>query len=299
MYESPTHDQSSAHDRPKQILVVDDEPTIRRVVQAYLEREGYKVVTAGDGVAAWEAFNAGGDSRRPDLVILDLMLPGLSGWELCRRMQAADPTVPIIMLTARGEETDRIVGLRLGADDYVSKPFSPAELVARVQAVLRRIEQVRAQGTGNTPVAPTSPTDAAPAPTPALASAPSSTPAAAAGRGTASPADSPELLRFGPLAIDPAGVQAWVDSQPLNLTATEFRLLLMMARHPLRVFTRGQLLEAVAGDSYAGYERNVDTHIKNIRRKLAGAGLNKPPIETVHRVGYRFRPPAIPSEGLL
>lgn len=236
------------------IMVVDDEPTIRKVVQAYLEKEGYQVIVVGDGLAAWDEFQKSCGGQRLDLVILDLMLPGLSGWELCRRMQASDPDLAVIMLTARGEETDRIVGLRLGADDYVSKPFSPAELVARVQAVLRRRER-----------------------------------ATATGQATAA------VLRFGPLVIDPTAFRAWVNDRPVDLTATEFRMLLALARRPQQVFTRGQLLEAAGGDSFSGYERNVDTHIKNIRRKLAEAGLAEPPIETVYRVGYRFRPAPLPG----
>ena len=238
------------------ILVVDDEPTIRRVVQAYLEKEGYSVIAAADGESAWQAFV----SSQPALVILDLMLPGISGWDLCRRMQAHRPEVPVIMLTARGEETDRIVGLRLGADDYVTKPFSPAELVARVQAVLRRVDKAR--------------------------------PATAEGGNGSVPAAEESILTFGPLCIDPASFEARVDDNPVELTPSEFRLLLRLARNPNRVLSRGQLVDAIAGENYAGYERNVDTHIKNLRRKLAAAGLKTQVVETVYGVGYRFRPSA-------
>lgn len=224
----------------ERVLVVDDEPAVLRVVGAYLEREGYVVLTASDGTRAWELLQR----ERPDLVVLDVMLPGVSGTELCRRIRAAGDT-PVIMLTARGEETDKVVGLKIGADDYVTKPFSPRELVARVEAVLRRARAARVEGW-----------------------------------------DKGGRLERGPLVVDPERHEAWLAGRPLGLTPTEFRLLHVLARRPGRVFTRQELVEAVQGAAYEGYERTIDTHVKNLRRKLGpeGAGL----IETVFGVGYRF-----------
>ncbi len=173
------------------------------------------------------------------------MLPGVPGTELCRRIRAAGDTL-VIMLTARAEETDKIVGLKLGADDYVTKPFSPRELVARVEAVLRRARAARAAETR----------------------------------------EGGERLERGALVIDPGRHEAWLGGVPLGLTPTEFRLLHVLARRPGRVFTRLELVEAVQGTAYDGYERTIDSHVKNLRKKLgpAGGGL----IETVYGVGYRF-----------
>ena len=225
----------------KRILVVDDEKQIVDIVRGYLCREGYRVTAAYDGPSALEM------ARRepPDLVILDLMLPGLSGWDVCRKLRD-DSAVPIIMLTAREEIADRIVGLEIGADDYVSKPFDPRELVARVRAVLRR---------GEPPAAPD------------------------------------EVIAHGDLRIETGSRQVSVAGRAVALTATEFDLLSVMARQPGRVFSRGQLLDRLQGDDYEGYERTIDSHVKNLRKKLAPEAGTAHYINTVHGIGYRLEVP--------
>jgi two-component system alkaline phosphatase synthesis response regulator PhoP len=223
------------------ILVIDDEPKIVKVVSDYLERAGYRVITAGDGQMALITAR----HERPDLIILDLLLPTIDGLEVCRHLRQEPSTadVPIIMLTARGDETDRVVGLELGADDYVPKPFSPRELVARVRAVLRRTTGERSRAA---------------------------------------------LLRFGDLTIDLARRSVLVGERPVELTPTEFDLLVVLARHPGQPFTREQLLDLVYDVVYAGYDRTIDAHIKNLRHKLE-AGSGEPRyILTVHGIGYKF-----------
>lgn len=223
------------------ILVVDDEKKLVKLVKAYLEKEGYYVVTAYDGDTALELF----ESESPDLVVLDIMLPGIDGLAFCSTVRARSRT-PIIMLSARSEETDRVIGLELGADDYVTKPFSPRELVARVRAVLRRTivtEEVRRE---------------------------------------------PVMTR-GPMLVDPAMHMVTVDGNELPLTSTEFAILISIARRPGQVFSRSQLLSLAQGEYYEGYERTVDTHIKNIRKKLNEKADEWEFIETVHGVGYRFK----------
>ena len=225
------------------ILVVDDEPKLVKVVRDYLEYDGYRVVSAGDGREALERFR----EARPDLVVLDLMLPELDGLEVCRRLRR-DSDIPIIMLTARAEEVDELVGLELGADDYVTKPFSPRALLARIRSVLRR----------------------------------------------ATPADDGEApLSLGPLRVDPSRHEATWEGASLALTPTEFRLLAALARRPGRVFERLELLERIQGEAYAGYERTVDAHVKNLRKKLAAAGGDAAAscIATVPGVGYRMEEP--------
>jgi DNA-binding response OmpR family regulator len=221
------------------VLVVDDEPTVREVVQQYLEREGYRVQAAEDGPAALAAFSA----HVPDLIVLDLMLPGVDGLEVCRQVRAKGPT-PIIMLTAKGHESDRVVGLELGADDYVVKPFSPRELVARVRAVLRRTEAAGARGA--------------------------------------------EVLRVADVEVDLPRMRVAVAGRPVELTPTEFQLLATLAREPGRVFTRGQLLDAVHGVAFESYERAIDAHVKNLRRKIEPTPGHPRYLLTVHGVGYRF-----------
>ncbi|MDR7468020.1 MAG: response regulator transcription factor [Armatimonadota bacterium] len=223
----------------KTILLVEDEAAIVDVVRRYLERGGYRVVVASDGHRAVDEFRR----LRPDLVLLDLMLPGLDGWEVCRRIRQEGST-PVIMLTARDDEADKLVGLELGADDYITKPFSPREVVARVRAVLRRVRG----------------TEAVPG----------------------------EVVRVEDLEIDPSRMEVSRGGTPLHLTPTEFRLLLTLARHPGRVFTRLQLLDQVQGYAYEGYERTIDAHIKNLRQKLEPDPRHPRYILTVHRVGYRF-----------
>jgi two-component system, OmpR family, alkaline phosphatase synthesis response regulator PhoP len=219
------------------ILIVDDEPKILRLVSDYLEAGGFAVSSARSGPEA--LMRARTDS--PDLVILDLGLPGVDGLEVTRSLRRSGD-LPIIILTARDDETDKLIGLELGADDYVTKPFSPRELVARVRAVLRR----RARS------------------------------------GEA------ELLRAGDLLLDLPRMQVTRGGEPVELTATEFALLAAMARQPGRVFTRSQLLDAIHGVAFESYERAIDAHVKNIRRKLEPVPHAPTHILTVYGVGYRL-----------
>ena len=219
------------------ILVVDDELKIARLVRDYLIEAGFDVVTANSGTAAV----ASARTEKPDLVILDLGLPGMDGLDATRAIRSHS-TVPIVMLTARSDETDRIVGLELGADDYVVKPFSPRELVARVKAVLRRAAgEVRS-----------------------------------------------DVIRADDLVIDVANYTVDRGGQRLVLTASEFELLRILASQPGRVFTRSQLLDALHGVSFESYERAIDAHIKNLRRKLEPDTSHPRYIITVYGVGYRF-----------
>ena len=220
------------------ILVVDDEPEIVRLVRAYLERAGFAVVTASEGREALAVFR----HEHPSLVVLDLNLPGMDGLDVCRAMRH-DSDIPIIMLTARLEETDRLIGLELGADDYVVKPFSPREIVARVRAVLRRSE--------GSPVRP-------------------------------------EVVSAAGVTVDFTRRTASADGRTLDLTTTEFDLLALLLEHPGQVFTRLQLLDRMQGTAYEGYERTIDAHIKNLRKKLGDDPQEPRFIETVRGVGYRF-----------
>jgi len=222
----------------KKILVVDDEIKIVRLVRDYLEAAGFRVVTAYAGKEALAVFR----HEKPDLVVLDLMLPEMDGLDVARIMRR-ESDVPIIMLTARVEETDRVLGLELGADDYVTKPFSPRELVARVRAVLRRVGGEE---------------------------------------------QAPSLIRAGDVEIDPERRTVTVAGRPVELTTTEFDLLTVLARHPGRVFSRLELLERVQGYAYEGYERTVDAHIKNLRRKIEPDPKHPRYILTVYGVGYKF-----------
>lgn len=221
------------------ILVVDDEPKIVKTVRAYLENAGYLVVTAADGTTAVSVFR----HEKPGLVILDLGLPGKDGLEVTRAVRR-ESDVPIIMLTARVDETDKLIGLELGADDYVTKPFSPRELVARVRALLRRAGGKKEGAT-----------------TPIIA---------------------------GDVVIDPERRSVRTNGQWVDLTATEFDLLWVLAENAGRVFTRMELLDKVQGDAYEGYERTVDVHIKNLRRKLEPSAQKPRYIVTVFGVGYKF-----------
>ena len=224
------------------ILVVDDEPRIVQLVRDYLEHGGFTVLVASDGQAALRTARTG----RPDLVVLDLGLPGLDGLDVARALRR-DGEVPIIMLTARTEETDKLVGLELGADDYMTKPFSPKELVARVRAVLRRAEVLQ------------------------------------------SPSD---VIRVGAdVELDVPRMEARFAKRRIELTKTEFQLVATMARQPGRVFTRGQLLDAVKGVAFESYERAIDAHIKNIRRKVEQNPRSPRYVLTVFGVGYRFAEP--------
>jgi two-component system alkaline phosphatase synthesis response regulator PhoP len=219
------------------ILVIDDEPTIVNLVQAYLKPEGYEVFTATDGPSGLKAVRA----FKPDLIVLDVMLPGMDGLELLAKLRR-ESQVYVILLTARTEETDKIVGLSVGADDYVTKPFSPRELVARVKAALRRIQT----GSGSGEVG--------------------------------------SVLAFQHVRIDMDARQVTVDDQPIELTASEFDLLHVLAENRGRVLSREQLLERVWGGSYFGEMRVVDVHLGHVRQKLGNPDF----IVTVRGVGYRF-----------
>ena len=223
----------------KRILVVEDETVIRDAVSAYLERENYTVRGVGDGQSAVEEF----EKHSFDLVILDLMLPKLSGERVCRAIRDVS-NVPIIMLTAKGEVEDRIIGLELGADDYLVKPFSPRELVARVRALFRRAHK-----------------EAEP---------------------------QAEVLEYGGLTIDISGHKVRIRGEEVDLTASEFKLLTTLARYPGRVYSRMELVEKVLGYDFEGYERTIDSHVKNLRAKLGDDPRNPHWLFTVHGVGYRF-----------
>jgi len=220
------------------ILVVDDEPRIAQIAADYLRQAGYEVATAGDGRTALDRARA----TPPDLIVLDLGLPRVDGLEVARTLRA-ESAVPIIMLTARVEERDRLLGLELGADDYITKPFSPRELVARVRAVLRRAD-------------------------------------------AGSPAD--DVFRRGDLTIDAARQLVSRGRTPIDLTATEFQLLATLARQPGRIFTRAQLLDAVRGSDVESFERAIDTHVKNTRRKLEADARSPRYLLTVYGIGYKF-----------
>ncbi|MEZ4711593.1 MAG: response regulator transcription factor [Caldilineaceae bacterium] len=220
------------------ILVVDDEPKIVKLARDYLERGGFRVQTALDGVSALAAAR----HERPDMIVLDLNLPGMDGLDVCRALRR-ESDVPIIMLTARVEETDRLIGLELGADDYITKPFSPRELVARIRAVLRRV------------------------------------------RGDFQHAG---LVRAGELEIDLSGHSASMAEQPLQLTPIEFNLLALLAQHPGQTFTRAQLLDRLHGEADGGYDRSVDAHVKNLRKKVEANPSDPRYILTVYGIGYKF-----------
>jgi two-component system alkaline phosphatase synthesis response regulator PhoP len=220
------------------ILVVDDEPRIVKQARDYLEKSGFRVTTAGDGRTALAVAR----HERPDLIVLDLNLPEMDGLDVCRALRR-ESDVPIIMLTARVEETDRLIGLELGADDYITKPFSPRELVARVRAVLRRVRGGIHQ---------------------------------------------PGLIRVGDLEIDLHGHRVTRAGETIRLTRSEFNLLAVLAQHPGQTFTRAQLLDRLHGVTYDGFDRSIDAHIKNLRRKLEVDPAEPRYVLTVYGIGYRF-----------
>ena len=223
----------------KRILLVDDEPRLVQLVRDYLEHGGFGVVTAGDGPTALRAAS----TQHPDLIVLDLGLPGLDGLDVMRTLRKTSE-VPIIVLTARGEESDKVAGLELGADDYLTKPFSPKELVARVRSVLRRADGLKAPA---------------------------------------------EVIRVGDqVELHVPSMRLTIGDRRIELTATEFQLLATMARQPGRIFTRAQLLDAVHGVAFESYERAIDAHIKNMRRKIEPDPRNPRYLQTVFGVGYRF-----------
>jgi DNA-binding response OmpR family regulator len=223
------------------ILIVEDEPDILEVLQFNLRREGYEIRTAGSGTEALRAV----ERERPALVLLDLLLPGVDGLDVCRRLRSNPETqdVPIVMVTAKTEESDVVLGLGLGADDYIQKPFSPRELVARVAALLRRVH------------------------------------------GRPVDSEAPRLKR-GPLVIEPERHRVFIDGDRRQFTPTEFRLLHALALQPGRVFTRDQLISKVIGDRAVVIDRNIDVHVRSVRRKL---GRHRDLIETIRGVGYSFR----------
>jgi DNA-binding response OmpR family regulator len=224
----------------KTILIIEDEPAIARLIRDYLERAGFATISAADGDAGLARARA----DKPDLILLDLGLPRRDGLDVAREIRKTSE-VPIIAVTARGDETDRIVGLELGADDYVVKPFSPKELVARVRAVLRRSEGVVAE----------------------------------------------DVIRSGDIEIDVGRMRVKIDDRVVDLTATEFQLLTTLARTPGRVYTRSQLLDSIHGVAFEAYERAIDTHVRNIRRKIEPIPEEPRYLQTVHGVGYRFVEP--------
>jgi DNA-binding response OmpR family regulator len=225
----------------KTILVVDDEPKITQLVRDYLVHAGFNVKTAHDGKTALSIAR----TEKPDMVVLDLGLPQMDGLDFTRLLRKTS-NAPIIMLTARAEESDKLIGLELGADDYLTKPFSPKELLARVRVVFRRIEYTR-------------------------------------------DAVQDEVLQAGDLTLDIARLRVTAAGRAIEeLTPTEFEILVTLARQPGRVFTRGQLLEAVRGTAFESYERAIDAHVKNIRRKVELKPGDPKYVLTVYGVGYKF-----------
>jgi DNA-binding response OmpR family regulator len=220
------------------VLVVDDESKIVQLARDYLEHSGFTVLAAADGIAALALAR----SERPDLIVLDLGLPALDGLDVARVLRR-ESRVPIIMLTARADESDKLVGLELGADDYITKPFSPKELVARVRTVLRRVENADAGA---------------------------------------------ETIRAADVTLDVTRMRVTAGDRSVELTPTEFQLLSALARQPGRVFTRAQLLDAVRGVAFESYERAIDAHIKNVRRKLEQDPRKPRYLLTVYGVGYKF-----------
>jgi len=222
----------------KRILVVDDEPGIASICRDYLEKAGFGVTVAGTGSDALAQARSG----NPDLVVLDLGLPKMDGLDVTRALRRHS-SVPIIMLTARVEESDKLVGLELGADDYLTKPFSPRELVARVRAVFRRIDRGPERG---------------------------------------------DVVRAGDVVVDVPRMRVTVAGRPVDVTSTEFALLATLIRQPGRVFTRAQLLDAIRGDDGDAFDRAVDAHVKNLRRKIEADPHAPRHLLTVYGVGYRF-----------
>ncbi|MDY6796062.1 MAG: response regulator transcription factor [Actinomycetota bacterium] len=225
--------------REEKIMIVDDEKDIVDFVVAYLEKEGYPTIKAYDGKTALELWR----KHKPDLVVLDILMPEMDGLEFCRAVRE-DSRVPIIILSAKSEEGDRLEGLDLGADDYMTKPFSPRELVARIRAVLRRHKESQAGG---------------------------------------------GLIIEGPMVIDGESFQVRIEGREIPLTATEMSILSVLASHPGRVMTREEIIELAQGERYDGYDRNIDNHVKNIRKKIKDEADDWSFIETVYGVGYKFQ----------
>ena len=222
------------------ILVVDDDKKTVELVKLYLEKDGYQVLAAYEG---WQALELA-RQKRPDLMVLDLMLPEVDGLDVCRILRGEGNKVPIIMLTAKTTEADKLIGLDLGADDYVTKPFSPRELLARVRAVLRRVSEEEYEG--------------------------------------------PSEVRFGDLVVDFVRHSVQVQGKPIHFTPTEFKLLEVLIREPGRAFSRLELLDRVFGYDFEGFERTIDVHVMNLRRKIEPDRKTPTYIKTVYGVGYKF-----------
>lgn len=219
------------------ILLVEDEKKLRDMVAQHLRQEGFIVALAADGLEALHVWQ----EIKPDLLVLDLMLPNLSGWEVLKKIRQKNNT-PVIMLTARADEVDKLLGLELGADDYITKPFSTRELSARIKAVLRRSR----------------------------------------------PTEQIALIGFHNLRINPERLEAFIGDALLQLTVTEFKILLLLAENPGQVFSRLHILERVFGDMYEGYERTIDTHISNLRHKIEATMISEVSIKTVYGIGYKL-----------
>ncbi|MDF2571153.1 MAG: phoP 1 [Sporomusa sp.] len=220
------------------VLLVDDDVKLIELLELYFRKDGFIVYTANDGLTALKIAQ----DKQPDILVLDLMLPGMDGWDICRTLRR-DSEVPILMLTARDEESDRLVGLEIGADDYVVKPFSPKEVVARVKAILRRTKRTTVKT---------------------------------------------EPVRMGDVVIDLAQYQVTKAGQPVELTPTEFKILELLAANSGRVFSRLQIVEQIQSYSFEGYERTIDAHVKNLRRKIEDNPKEPVYIQTVYGVGYRM-----------
>ena len=222
----------------RSVLIVDDDIKLVELLQVYFQKDGFIVYTAYDGLSALKIAR----DKQPDILVLDVMLPGMDGWDICRTLRR-DSEVPILMLTARDEESDRLVGLELGADDYVTKPFSPKEVVARAKAILRRTKRATVKS---------------------------------------------ESIRMGDVVIDLEQYQVTKGGQAIELTPTEFKILELLAANPGRVFSRLQIVEQIQGYSFEGYERTVDAHVKNLRRKIEDNPKEPVYVHTVYGVGYRM-----------
>ena len=247
-----TVQMSTPLDRPitdAEILIVDDDPRLREVVRYALSQAGFRVREAGDGRSALAEI----ERQQPDLVVLDVVMPEMDGVEVCRRVRRSS-NLPVVFLSSKGEEVDRVLGLELGGDDYLSKPFSPRELVSRIKAVLRRTRHVVSAG------------------------APGASPPEPAGTGT---------IRVGTVHMDPERHRTWAGEEEISLTATEFRLLKVLLERSGVVFTRAKLVESAYPGNHYVSDRTLDSHIRRIRRKLRDVGLD--PIETVHGVGFRYK----------
>ena len=238
---------------PHSVLVIEDDRDIARLLELHLRDEGYAVTVVHDGDTGLQKALA----KPYDIIILDLILPGMDGLEVCRNIRTGPDYTPVLMLTARSTDVDRILGLEMGADDYLTKPFNVRELLARVKALLRRVEALRGKDSSA----------------------------------------SKKMIRAGELNIDPEKRKVTVEGKPVHLTAREYELLLEFARHPGRAYTRGQLLDKVWGYSYQGYEHTVNSHINRLREKIEMNPAKPRYILTIWGVGYQFAEPEVRKKG--